>query len=247
VFCPKCKTEYRPGFTKCVDCGIDLVAHLPKEDSTNRGAPGTSDLPVDSDGRVLLWSGLSPALSAAICEALRSAGIPYRNQAREFGILPTLTQTAALVWVDPDNLVRARAIVEKTVADSEGLENQPSEELSRDNAGVNPFGLGRRVYNRVCHENSRPEDEDELPGSGAPSEQVADDIVEDFDPDQATAEVWSGDDPQTADYLKVSVEGVGVGCILREDGAQFRLFVLPGSERRAKEIVREIVEASPPE
>lgn len=27
-WCPKCRTEYRPGFTKCADCGEDLVEEL---------------------------------------------------------------------------------------------------------------------------------------------------------------------------------------------------------------------------
>lgn len=31
MFCPKCKTEYRPGFTRCADCGSDLVDRLPEE------------------------------------------------------------------------------------------------------------------------------------------------------------------------------------------------------------------------
>lgn len=29
MFCPQCKTEYRPGFDRCADCGIGLVAELP--------------------------------------------------------------------------------------------------------------------------------------------------------------------------------------------------------------------------
>src|SRR6478609_6300772 len=29
MFCPKCKAEYRVGFTRCSDCHIDLVDHLP--------------------------------------------------------------------------------------------------------------------------------------------------------------------------------------------------------------------------
>ena len=28
MFCPKCKSEYREGFYKCADCGIDLVAEI---------------------------------------------------------------------------------------------------------------------------------------------------------------------------------------------------------------------------
>jgi hypothetical protein len=30
MFCPKCKTEYRDGFTRCIDCEIDLVESLPQ-------------------------------------------------------------------------------------------------------------------------------------------------------------------------------------------------------------------------
>ena len=30
-FCPVCKVEYREGFAKCSDCGVDLVSELPAE------------------------------------------------------------------------------------------------------------------------------------------------------------------------------------------------------------------------
>ncbi len=31
MFCPQCKSEYRPGFTRCADCGVELVDRLPDE------------------------------------------------------------------------------------------------------------------------------------------------------------------------------------------------------------------------
>lgn len=31
MFCPRCKAEYREGFTRCSDCGVDLVEKLPEE------------------------------------------------------------------------------------------------------------------------------------------------------------------------------------------------------------------------
>ncbi|MEJ2247307.1 MAG: hypothetical protein P8Y80_14710 [Acidobacteriota bacterium] len=31
MFCPKCKAEYREGYSKCTDCDIDLVPELPPE------------------------------------------------------------------------------------------------------------------------------------------------------------------------------------------------------------------------
>ena len=29
MFCPRCGDEYRPGFTRCTDCGVDLVEKPP--------------------------------------------------------------------------------------------------------------------------------------------------------------------------------------------------------------------------
>jgi hypothetical protein len=29
MFCPKCRCEYRPGFTRCADCDVPLVEELP--------------------------------------------------------------------------------------------------------------------------------------------------------------------------------------------------------------------------
>ncbi len=31
MYCPKCRTEYRRGFTKCADCEVELVPELPPE------------------------------------------------------------------------------------------------------------------------------------------------------------------------------------------------------------------------
>ena len=33
MFCPKCKSEYRLGFTSCTDCNVDLVPKLPSEEA----------------------------------------------------------------------------------------------------------------------------------------------------------------------------------------------------------------------
>jgi hypothetical protein len=32
-FCPNCRVEYRPGFSRCTDCEVDLVDGLPLKES----------------------------------------------------------------------------------------------------------------------------------------------------------------------------------------------------------------------
>ena len=31
MYCPKCKAEYREGFSRCAECDVDLVPELPSE------------------------------------------------------------------------------------------------------------------------------------------------------------------------------------------------------------------------
>ena len=32
MFCPECRAEYRPGFTRCSDCDVELVHEIPEQD-----------------------------------------------------------------------------------------------------------------------------------------------------------------------------------------------------------------------
>jgi hypothetical protein len=32
MFCPECRAAYRPGFTRCSDCDVDLVHEIPEQD-----------------------------------------------------------------------------------------------------------------------------------------------------------------------------------------------------------------------
>src|SRR3981081_2511730 len=36
MFCPECRAEYRPGFTRCSDCDVDLVPEIPEQDTRAR-------------------------------------------------------------------------------------------------------------------------------------------------------------------------------------------------------------------
>jgi hypothetical protein len=65
MFCPSCKAEYRPGFARCSDCDIPLVAELPNE-------------PVpDADSLRVVWEGEDQSTCVSLCRKLMSSDIPY--------------------------------------------------------------------------------------------------------------------------------------------------------------------------
>jgi len=65
MFCPKCKVEYRPDFTRCSDCGVDLVDVLPEEDLSS------------GEALTMLWECDDQTECVGVCRDLRSADIPY--------------------------------------------------------------------------------------------------------------------------------------------------------------------------
>jgi hypothetical protein len=67
MFCPRCRAEYRPGFTRCSDCDVDLVDSLEPKPAGPR--PFAGDAPV-------VLGGFATAFEASIVRAaLEDAGI----------------------------------------------------------------------------------------------------------------------------------------------------------------------------
>lgn len=73
MFCPACRSEYRPGFTHCSDCDVDLVSELPEPRADfNSGKPklrvGIKLFPRNSLTK--------PALTFALHQFIGMYGIP---------------------------------------------------------------------------------------------------------------------------------------------------------------------------
>ena len=65
----------------------------------------------------------------------------------------------------------------------------------------------------------------------------------DWDPIQATSEIWWGEDESLADYIASALRENGIpSSIPDEPGPRLRLCVRPDELRRARDIVREITE-----
>lgn len=217
MFCPNCETEYRPGFTRCSDCGADLVERL---------EPVPSNEPPAGDGPELLWTGTDNATYGVILNALDDAAIPHHENTRDVGPLPGLSQPVYAVFVPGRHRDAARRAMELAVRE---LENGPRE--PDPSAGGSAFATRSLEFH---HE----EDDD---ASVAP-----DDIVENYDSELATSEVWSGSDTEMKDMLVACLRENGIGCEVHTNGG-FRISVMPESASRALDIIREVREASAPE
>jgi hypothetical protein len=64
--------------------------------------------------------------------------------------------------------------------------------------------------------------------------------------EHATAEVWNGSDERIAQFLTAAMQENEIPIHLENPGEQTRIYVSAANEKRAREIVREIVEAAPP-
>ena len=74
----------------------------------------------------------------------------------------------------------------------------------------------------------------------------------DWDPgnwywEDATVEIWEGAQVEMGELLAASLGENRIHARVAETGRSYKLFVLPGDEMRAREIVREVVEGVPPE
>jgi hypothetical protein len=222
MFCPKCKTEYRAGFTVCSDCGERLVERLDASVPTNR--------PRSTDGPELLWSGTDAGMSELIIGELDQAEIPHHSQTRDVGLLPGLTQPVFAIFIPAIHHDAANAALEAARREFETGAQTPDETAPSSEADS---------------EAASDEMLDAADEAGRPN-LTEDTDAENYDPDQATAEVWSGADADTKDMLIASLRENGIEGEVDSDG-EFRIRVMPSAESRAREIVREVIDATPPQ
>ncbi|MGO9643036.1 MAG: hypothetical protein ACLP1Y_17220 [Candidatus Acidiferrales bacterium] len=219
---------------------MPLVDALPEKGTT---PASDSD---DSGASVKLWGGIDPRTLAAIRAALGESHIAYDDAVRENRLLSIYSPEPLQIWIHRPDEEAAREILEGVVGDAEAAGITPDAEMARNAEGVNPFMLHERLFAGAPEEEDVTSEEDvaQPEASGGPA---PDDLVEDFDPEDATCEVWAGADKRMAQIFKDCLQNVGIGSVASKDGGKTRILVLPSVETRAREVIREIVEQAPPE
>lgn len=211
MFCPQCHVEYRPGFTRCTDCDVDLVPVLPQAEEpvskTSSNASGSLQI---------LWEGEDLALFENLLDALEGVGIRYFDQ--PLGIYPGVRRR------DPF----------------------PVQPLARFGYQVAVLSSDLRRAREILAEllDEEPEDVEVPAQKEEPTEKAAAIIPREED---LTCEVWSGSDESLAEFVESALKENGIPIRLENPDNQREIYVSEGNEKRAREIVKEVVEGVPPE
>jgi hypothetical protein len=109
MFCPNCGIEYRPGFTHCNDCDVDLVEELPGENGTGEEVPG-------EDSLELLWRGTQGHVFNEISLALEEAGVHFNQEKLDARLSFSSGYAPLDIWVHASEIEAARKVLDETLA-----------------------------------------------------------------------------------------------------------------------------------
>jgi len=149
MFCPKCKAEYRPGFSHCSDCDVDLVKELPESDHTLEGGLTETNL----RNLESVWSGEDQAECVFICEQFKAAGVPFKVTQRSHQFLKGVDEHYE-IGVPPEFCNQARKKIAEGRSDfTDEPEDQKIMELPAKN-GPSSIELQRKDWKPSRHPES---------------------------------------------------------------------------------------------
>ena len=171
---------------------------------------------------VSVWAGNDPAECAGVKEALRKDEIPFvDHSSNAYFILRSMRPKSEICVLSTDE-ERARKILAGFLGSLDLDELTPEEIAS----------LALPESSNDSH------DEDTTIQSGLP---------EDWDIDEPESQVWGGETEDFANTLMACFRENGIPSRKFAEGSRWRVVVRPQQEAHAKEIVREVVAARPPE
>jgi hypothetical protein len=259
MFCPQCKAEYRQGFTVCADCEVPLVWELPASPGAAHEAESSSQATEPADDPLCsFWSGDDPRIHAELCQLLDEQSIPHKTIRRQDHLFNLNSKSAFQIGIPFSCFEKAEA----TVKEAYGTGEDETENVPHPTAENSPSF--QALVNLPLKEKLRERPREERPGllesliwnSPEPEVEPATETKsrdsEAWDPhhwypEDATIEVWSGDQPELGELIVASLQENQIHSRLNCTAGKCALFVLSSDESRTREIVREIIDAAPPE
>jgi hypothetical protein len=218
MFCPRCKAEYRAGFTHCSDCDVDLVQDPPQFALAGRSPAEPGD--PNEDPFCSFWKGQDARVHAELCEVLEQAGIPHKTVFRSDHLFNLSNFPAYEIGVPFSMFENAEKVIVETYGTGDGED----------------AGTQKRSATVPILPESLAVSAADLPGPPAAGTEG------DWYPGDAAENVWVGEAGDPSDFLVAALHENGISCRRDEQGAQAKLYVLPHNAARAREIIREIAE-----
>jgi hypothetical protein len=191
---------------------------VPLVDSLDTSAAGAPDDP----GIVAIWEGSDPGERELVKDALDKAGIPVAGQESPGHLFFPSLEPKAGIYVSTADEIRAK----KVLVDLGHL--------------VDPGGMTEdelKALELTVSDGPISEDESTEPA----------DPAEPWEEDSPVVEVWDGLKEDFADTLVACLREVGIESRKFSEAGRWCLLVRQEQEPRAREVVREVVEASPPQ
>jgi len=230
MICPRCGAEYRAGFAQCADCGVDLVAAPPGNSralaaflADENPARGENGDPND-DPFCSFWKGTDARICTELCTVLDEAGIPHKTIHRHDHLFNFANQVPYEVGVPASLYEKAELAVQEAFGTDKETGGDAVPLLPAPDRNPAEFEKGLRDAIQDANEWLGPRY-----------------------PEDATVEVWSSEESDAREMIEMSLRENDVMSRTEEVEGKVKLFVLPEDAERAKEIVREVVEGTPPE
>lgn len=210
----------------CPECKCEYISGVTR--CADCGVPLVDALPPPSaairgDVRIVpVWRGTDRADYEKVATALDNAGIPYTkaNSTSLFGSRPN--ESTLEIWVAETDWEKSNEVA-----------------LSWDDSLVPEDLTPEQAAELSLPASDAPDDNDTQP---EPSE----DLPEYWYEDATVAKVWSGDSKEFADTLIACLREIGIPSHRVGESSPCSLVVPQKLESRAREVVREVCEASPP-
>jgi hypothetical protein len=231
MICPQCNAEYRPGFTRCADCDVDLVNEPPHYALASQPPADPGD--PNEDPFCSFWKGEDAWVHAELCELLEEAGIPHKTVFRRDHLFNLSNFPGYEVGVPFSLFEKAEKAVQEAFGTEDG---EDRETLNTPRLLQSPRETIQKLPLTLT-----PAEEEDIPGPPTAGEDA------EWHPEDATTVVWSTDADEPSDFLVAALHENGINCRVDRQGTHAKLYVLPDGATRAREIVREVVEGQPPE
>jgi hypothetical protein len=164
----------------------------------------------------ILWRGSDPAKFTALQAALRDENVPFWQTQVYDPAGGFLSSRPYYLEATPGFEIRVHA------SDLERANGALNWVESKESPSIDSTSSSRQEFDRLDVKHSLPYD---------------------WDPNEATSEVWSGEDESLAEYLASALRENGIPSrIPDEPGHRARLCVRPADLTHARDIAREITE-----